>query len=1615
MAVIRGTSGNNSLSGTTAADTVLGLAGNDTLSGGNAGDTLVGDLGDDRLSGQEGNDTLWGGAGLDRLYAGNGNDVGTGGDANDSLFGEGGNDTLVGDGGQDSINGASGTDTLSGADGNDTLSGAGGVDLLDGGIGNDTLWGGVGNDTALGGDGGDKLSGGGDSDVLSASNGNDTLWGDAGTDTLTGGFGNDTLSGGNGNDTAIFSGNLGSYQVVRGTGTSVTLTGADGVDRASDIEWFTFSDGTFTLAQLSNAAPTARNDSLTAIPEDSAARTITAAALLGNDTDPNSDPLTISGVSGATGGTVQLSGGDVVFTPTLNYFGPARFTYTISDGRGGTSTATASFTITSVNDLPEVTNETLGAVAEDSPTITIAASTLLANDRDIDGGALSITGVGGAVGGSVSLQSGTIRFTPAADFNGTASFTYTVSDGQGGSRTGTASFPVNPVNDPPKAVNDSLPASNEDAGRTILASDLLGNDTDIDGGPLVLTGLTSGTGGTVVLQNGNVIFTPTADYSGPASFGYAIGDGRGGTSTATASFTISSVNDLPTVRNETLPEVAEDSGAYSIPVASLLANDSDVDGGTLSITGVSGAVGGSVALSGSNIVFTPTLNFSGAASFNYTVSDGQGGSRSGTASFTITPSNDDPVAVDNSLSAVNEDAGARMIASSTLLGNDTDPDGNALTITLIEDVAGGTATLQNGTVTFTPTLNFNGTASFRYTVSDGQGGTDTAIARWTVRPVNDRPIAEDDSLTGIGEDSGVLTITPSQLLGNDSDVDNDTLTITSVGNATGGTVVLQSGNVQFTPAADYNGPASFDYTISDGKGGTATATAGFAISPANDDPVGSDDSLDPVQQGSGPVTIPTSALLGNDTDPDGDTLVIAGVSGAIGGSVQLQGDEIVFTLQDGFLGTASFTYTVGDGNGGTGTAVASFEVEPLNKPPVAEDDTLTGVAEDSGPRQIAVADLLANDTDQENDPLVVTGVTGATGGTVELIDDQIVFTTVADFNGTASFTYTVADGHGGTETATVSFDVTAVEDPPRDLVDADPAPNGVNENATAGTSVNIDLDAVEPDGQALVYALVDDAGGLFTIDSQTGVVTVAAGAVLDFETTTSYQIVARAIDRNDFFVEQTFDIAVGDVGEAPRLLQDVDAAPNKVIEGAATGTLVQITASATDPEGDTVTYSLSNSAGGRFQIDAATGVVSVANGALLDYETARSHQITVRASDSAGLYTEQTFTVDLTNRPEEFLVDTSISRVQALDGYDGSHPVAILPSGQFAVVWVSEGQDGDDGGIYGRRFSNDGTPVTGEFRISQANGNQVLSSVTALADGGMLVTYSSLPRTETTYDVWARQYTASGSAVGDEFRINTTTYGEQQSSDVAALGNGYVVTWSSYEQDGSGWGVYLQRYGNGARVGTEIQVNTSTTNDQMYSTVAALEGGGFVVSWVSLNQDGDGWGVYAQRYGSDGTALGSEFRVNTSTAGDQWFKDVTALGDGGFLVTYSSPDGNGNGVFAQRYDPSGNTAGGEFRVNTRTTEEQLYGDAVALEDGGFIVAWTSFGQDGSRYGVYGQRYDANGAKVGGEVRINDTTAGDQEDISLELLSNGDLLAVWRGSGIGDAQGIFAKVYEELWS
>jgi len=311
-----------------------------------------------------------------------------------------------------------------------------------------------------------------------------------------------------------------------------------------------------------------------------------------------------------------------------------------------------------------------------------------------------------------------------------------------------------------------------------------------------------------------------------------------------------------------------------------------------------------------------------------------------------------------------------------------------------------------------------------------------------------------------------------------------------------------------------------------------------------------------------------------------------------------------------------------------------------------------------------------------------------------------------------------------------------------------------------------------------------------------------------------------------------------------------------------------------------------------------------------------------------------------------------------------------------------------------------------EFRVNTYTTLDQTNPAVAYDGSNYFATWQSY-QDGSSYGIYGQLVTTSGTLTGSEFRVNTYTTNLQAYPSVAYGGENYLVTWYSLQDGGTGgYGVYGQMVDkSGVLSGSEFRVNTYTTNSQANSAVAS-SGSNFLVTWTSYGQDGSGDGIYGQLVNSSGALSGPEFRVNTTIPGAQ-SNSAVAYGAGKYLVTWQSQDGNLDGIYGQFIDSStGALSGSEFRVNTYTPAAQTI-PAVASNGSNFLVTWTSNLQDGSDTGVFGQILDPSGALIGSGFQINTFTANDQNNSALTSYGT-NYVVVWQSEQDGSNYGIYGQ-------
>ena len=1017
----------------------------------------------------------------------------------------------------------------------------------------------------------------------------------------------------------------GSYTYTVDTTNSDVIAWQSGDAVLTETFTYTVSDGTATdtatitvNASGQNDAPTANDDTINV----TVGTPATGNVITSSDTDPDSDSLTVSAIAGGSVGsavtgtygtftlnsdgsytyTVDTTNSDVIAWQSGDAVLTETFTYTVSDGNGGTDTATITVNASGQNDAPTANDDTINVTVGTPATGNVITS----SDTDPDSDSLTVSAIaGGSVGSAVTGTYGTFTLNSDGSYTYTVdttnsdviawqsgdavlteTFTYTVSDGNGGTDTATITVNASGQNDAPTANDDTI---NVTVGTPATGNVITSSDTDPDSDSLTVSAIAGGSVGsavtgtygtftlnsdgsytyTVDTTNSDVIAWQSGDAVLTETFTYTVSDGNGGTDTATITVNASGQNDAPTANDDTI------NVTVGTPATGNVITSSDTDPDSDSLT-VSAIAGGSVGSAVTGTYGTFTLNSDGSytytvdttnsdviawqsgdavltETFTYTVSDGNGGTDTATITVNASGQNDAPTANDDTINVtVGTPATGNVITSS-----DTDPDSDSLTVSAIAGgsvgsaVTGtyGTFTLNSdGSYTYTvDTTNSDViawqsgdavlTETFTYTVSDGNGGTDTATITVNASGQNDAPTANDDT-DSVTEGGTVIETTNSQgtVLSDDSDVDGDSLTVSGTVSQTsatangGSSITISSPNSASVGSAvtgyygqltlDSDGTYSyvanqstanalddsesgtdvFTFTVSDGTT-TTSSTITITVNGQNDAPTANDDTIN--------VTVGTPAtgnvITSSDTDPDSDSLTVSAIAGGSVGSAvtgtygtftlnsngsytytvdTTNSDVIAWQSGDAVL-TETFTYTVSDGTA-TDTATITVNASGQNDAPTANDDTINVTVGTPATGNV----ITSSDTDPDSDSLTVSAIAGGSVGsavtgtygtftlnsngsytyTVDTTNSDVIAWQSGDAVLTETFTYTVSDGNGGTDTATITVNASGQNDAP--------TANDDTINVTVGTPATgnvITSSDTDPDSDSLTVSAI--AGG----------------------------------------------------------------------------------------------------------------------------------------------------------------------------------------------------------------------------------------------------------------------------------------------------------------------------------------------------------------------------------------------------------------------------------------------------------------------------------------------------------------------------------------------------------
>ncbi|EJC6854573.1 tandem-95 repeat protein, partial [Vibrio parahaemolyticus] len=814
---------------------------------------------------------------------------------------------------------------------------------------------------------------------------------------------------------------------------------------------------------------------LDAIEEDGGSIIITTEELLSNVDDEDKDTLSVENliIDKGNGTLVDNGDGTWTFTPQIDDDTEVSFTFDIIDDEDLVVSGSANLDILPINDAPNAENDVI--TTEEDTVVTID---VLVNDSDVEGDVLSIQSASvPSEQGSVDIVDGKLVFTPAENFNGEATITYIVTDGDLTDEA-KVTVTVTPVNDSPVAVDDTT-SIQEDTAVTI---DVLTNDTDVDGDKLSIESVSVPKDqGTVEVVDGKLVFTPAENFNGDAEITYTVTDGQL-TDEAKVTVTVNPVNDAPTIKVDAVESITEDAVNTDTVVATLTVRDTDTSEDQLTVSlknnsnGYFVLVGDEVKLTqaGVDAVNNDELNLKDLT-ISASVSDGVNPTANDSDSLIVNRVNDAPT-VENAIAdqVLSEDFDTYTIDLNEVF-KDTDSS--------LEFSVSGNNSIQisivNGVATISPTADWNGSEALTFTATDPSGESVSQTVNFTVAPVADI----------VADKATVVEDTPTiiKVLGNDTfEGDDQVVSLdTNNGPANGTVSVNPDGSVTYTPNDNYHGTDSFTYIVTSG-GVSESTTVSVDVTPVNDAPVAKDDTA--ITDEDTPVTIDVLPNDNdNDNDIDGDKLSIQSASvPEAQGKVEIVDGKLVFTPAENFNGHAEIIYTVTDGQL-TDEAKVTVTVNPVNDAPTIKVDAVESITEDAVSTDTVVATLTVRDTDTSEDQLTVSLENNSNGYFV-LVGDEVKLTQAGvdavnndelNLKG-LTISASVSDGVNPTASDSDSLIVNRVNDAPTIKVDA---VESITEDAVSTDTVVATLtvrDTDTPEDQ-LTVSLENNSNGYFVL------------------------------------------------------------------------------------------------------------------------------------------------------------------------------------------------------------------------------------------------------------------------------------------------------------------------------------------------------------------------------------------------------------------------------------------------------------------------------------------------------------------------------------------------------
>ncbi len=1310
------------------------------------------------------------------------------------------------------------------------------------------------------------------------------------------------------------------------------------------------SDKTVTLGinNLDEVAPTITSGATaTAINENSGAGQVVYTATA-TDTGDISNGVTFSLKAGSDAGlTIDPVTGAVTLIGNPDFEAKSSYSFTVvaTDAAGNASSKTVTLGINNLDEVaPTITSGTTAtAINENSGAGQVIYTATATDTADISNGVTFSLKAGSDAGLTINPNTGAVTLTGNPDFEAkhTYSFTVVATDAAGNHSDKTVTLGINNLDEVAPTITSgaTAPAINENSGAGQVIYTATATDTaDISNGVTFSLKAGSDAGLTINPITGAVTLTGNPDFEAKSSYSFTVvaTDAAGNHSDKAVTLGINNLDEVaPTITSGiTAAAINENSGAGQVIYTATATDTADISNGvTFSLKAGSDAgltinpITGAVTLTGN-----PDFEAKSSYSFTVVATDAAGNASSKTVTLGI--NNLDEVAPTitsgTTATAINENSGAGQVIY-TATATDTADISNGVTFSLKADSdAGLTIDPTTGAVTLIGNPDFEAKSSYSFTVvaTDAAGNHSDKTVTLGINNLDEvaPTITSGTTATAINENSGAGQVIYTATATDTADISNGVTFSLKADSDAGLTIDPTTGAVTLIGNPDFEAKSSYSFTV------VATDAAGN----------------------------------------HSDKTVTLGINNL---------DEVAPTITSGITATAI------NENSGAGQVI------------------YIATATDTGDISNGVTFSLKADSDAG---LAIDPVTGA-----------VTLTGNPDFESKASYSFTVVatDAAGNHSDRTVTLDINNVDEQAPGFTTGNSSDSyasatvSVVENTAASTvfytAQAVDNDAADG-GEHVTYSLADEPGRAdaqyFTIDAVTGAVTFNTSPDYEGNHAPQYTFSVVATDAAGHATTQTVTVNVTDVDEiAPTVTLDGSTSGPVMLSPATYNTLPNGFDTTALGDGSFLVTWAGNS-NGSFGIYAqrlsAQGValgdaVQLASGATTTFYNWSDTVVSVTAINNAGAYAVAWVGQDGTSNDTSIYTQlfnadgTAISAAVKLDGaasvHDVAPQIATLADGGYIVTWYLSGGDG----IYVQRFDDTGVAVGNTLPLAVPGSYSNASpQVTVLDNGSYVVTWQG--NTSGDYHIYLQQFDANGAGATPVVLDATTgvDFNNESQPQITALANGgYVVTWSSFDYSSSNYtnSTWVQQFdATGAKVGSIVELDGANNSgnfgiNDAIPYVAALADGGYVITWMEYDNTNGSYenSVYVQQFTAGGSKVGAVVQLdaphNNTTINYDEYPRITALGDGGYVVTWMGNGGSGPDIYVQKFNASGVAVGDIARLEASGGAIDQFPHVTAVgADGEYMVTWYAFNPANGifNFNLYVQKFNADGSTYENLVVLN---------------------------------------------